>query len=467
MNPLSALGARAAALARALVPDPFVLAIGLCAMTWVLAWAFGPAAEARNLLWIWDLFARGMFEATLLGFGFQMALMLVAGHALAEAPPVRAALVVLAGRPRTPGGAAAFVAGAACCLGWLNWGLALVGAALLAREVARSFARRGQAVDPALLGAAAYLGLLVWHGGLSGSAPLAVATAGPFGEAIAITHTLLSGANLGMNATLAISLCALFYLLGKNTSHARPTVPPALAPLAETSEDAARGNDEGPDEHSLAGRLERSPVMVGLLAIPLLCAIGFAWVTQGAAAISLPLVILGLWALGIWLHGSARSYARAFHEGARGASGILLQFPLYFGILAVLRDSGMLTRGATLLAGLADGFAAFIPAPLSAAWLTFGASALLNLFVPSGGGQWALQAPLILESATRLGISAAPLVLAFAWGDELTNMMQPFWALPLLAITGLRARDIFGYTLLAMLVATPVMLFWLVFATLV
>jgi len=83
-------------------------------------------------------------------------------------------------------------------------------------------------------------------------------------------------------------------------------------------------------------------------------------------------------------------------------------------------------------------------------------SGLVNLLIPSGGGQWALQAPIIADMTTTLDLDRTKMLMAFCYGDQITNMLQPFWALPLLSITGLQARQIMGYTILAMLVATPV-----------
>ena len=71
--------------------------------------------------------------------------------------------------------------------------------------------------------------------------------------------------------------------------------------------------------------------------------------------------------------------------------------------------------------------------------------------MPSGGGQWAIQGPIIIEAANNLGVSISKSVMALAYGDQLTNMLQPFWALPLLAITELKAKEILPYTLILMI----------------
>lgn len=466
MNGIARLGDRAAALARAVVPDPFVIAILLSLGVLLVAWVFGTGPVVTDgglprVFLLLEAYAGGMLETGLIAFAFQMALILVTGYALADAPPVRGALAVVAGLPKRPASAAAVVALTACLLGVLNWGLALVGGAFLAREVGRAFERRGQRLNYPLIGAAGYLGLLVWHGGLSGSAPLAVASPGAFGVAIPVSETLLSARNLATTSALVILMPALFYFLGRAPPASEEHAPeePAPSPVDEEAEREAEEEEE--EGRRFAGVLERTPLVTWCLAIPLAVAVLLALFTLGSRAITLNFIIITFLTLGLFLNGNPLQYARAFSDGARGAAGILLQFPLYFGILGVMRESGLLVSLARGFEGASIALSDVIAPDVSASWFTFLAAALINLLVPSGGGQWTLQAPVILQTAAQLNLERGPLVMAFAYGDQLTNMLQPFWALPLLSITGLKARDVFGYTMLAMAFATPVILFFL------
>lgn len=154
-------------------------------------------------------------------------------------------------------------------------------------------------------------------------------------------------------------------------------------------------------------------------------------------------------------HGQVKGLLRALDEAISGASGILVQFPLYFGIMGMVSGTGLGTWMAEALVGATS--ASWLPEAL------FVSSGVLNVFVPSGGGQWAVQGPLVLEACHALGVPFERGIMAMAFGDELTNMLQPFWALPLLGITGLSARDILPYTLLVMVVAGAVMLAFLSF----
>lgn len=460
MNRIAQLGNRAAHIARAVVPDPFVIAILLSGGTFLLAaWLGEP--HPRGAAGLIGAYADGMFQSGLLAFAFQMALVLVTGHALADAPPIRASLAVFANWPRNTSQAAAMAAVFSSVLGLLNWGLALVGGAFLAREIGRTFQRRGESLNYPLVGAASYLGLLVWHGGLSGSAPLAVASAGLWGEAIDVSETLFTWKNVALNLCLVGGMGLLFYLLGRNTDENLSDTP---LPQEAAPNPADARPHQAPDEAQPEGwiaTLEHSPMVTWVLAIPLAVAVLTSLFVQGSKAIQLNLVIALFFVLGLFLNGSPARYARAFADGAKGASGILLQFPLYFGILGVVKESGILVKSAAAFAELSVAFSGWLSPEVSASWFAFLSAACINLLVPSGGGQWALQAPVLFESADRLSLARAPLVMAFSYGDQLTNMMQPFWALPLLSITGLRAKEIFGYTLVAMLVAFPLILFWL------
>ncbi|MEE2907455.1 MAG: TIGR00366 family protein, partial [Planctomycetota bacterium] len=161
-------------------------------------------------------------------------------------------------------------------------------------------------------------------------------------------------------------------------------------------------------------------------------------------------VMLGI---GLILHGSPIAYARSIERAARGCAGILIQFPLYAGILAMLKESG-------IMADVAQ-FAAESSTETTLPFFTFISAGIVNFFVPSGGGQWGVQGPIAIQSAIEAGVPLPKMLMAVSYGDELTNMLQPFWALPLLAITGVRARDIVGYTAVVMIVAGLWMALWL------
>ncbi|MBT8310016.1 MAG: TIGR00366 family protein, partial [Bacteroidia bacterium] len=160
--------------------------------------------------------------------------------------------------------------------------------------------------------------------------------------------------------------------------------------------------------------------------------------------------------LAIILHGNFKNFLNALEEAIKGTSGILIQFPLYFGIMGIMKSTGMVVMVSDFFSSIAT--ATTLPI------FTFFSAGLVNIFVPSGGGQWAIQGPIVIESALKLGVPLPKAIMALAYGDQITNMMQPFWALPLLGITKLKAKEILPYTLILMLVGTLIYIIglWLI-----
>lgn len=437
------------------IPDPFVLAIGLTALVAALGAArlyltggAGPDGIAWTLVdgWLGDFTSSG-----LLAFALMMALILVTGHALALSPAVQRFVNVVAQLPKGPGSAAALVAAVACGAAVLHWGLGAIVGALLAREIGRNAAARGVRLHYPLLGAAAYSGFAVWHGGLSGSAPVTVAApdhflaaklAGVFeGGVVPVTATLWGPLNLVVTGGLMVLIpLACFMLTPRDPADWQAPRPDQLAPLPDL--------DAGESETTI-DRFQRNPWLgrvVGALGTGVLLW-GFG---AGRLTFNLHTVVLLFLFVGILLQGSLVAYARAVADGARGAGAIVLQFPFYFGILGLMKASGLIgaISGALVAASNATTF------PV----LAFLSAGVVNFFVPSGGGQWAVQGEILLTAGAAHGVNPVTTIMAFSYGDAWTNLLQPFWALPLLGIMGLRARDIIGYTavvLLMMAVVVP------------
>ncbi|MGF1468784.1 MAG: TIGR00366 family protein [Sandaracinaceae bacterium] len=452
---LRGIGSAFEAFFRATAPDPFVLAVLLTVVVFVAAFVT-TGRSPTEILSAWGGRA-GLWS--LLAFTMQMVLILVTGHALAATPAVRGLIRRVARQPRTGAQAAGLVALGACVAALLNWGLGLIVGALLARDVGASCRERGVPHHYPLLVASGYVGLMLWHGGLSGSAPLKTTTVEDLNELLGpalaaavgpvpFTSTVLSVPNLVVSGGLLLLLPVLAAMLAPRGAEAQgieafpgaaPEEPVGAAPVA---------HDDGPEEAAAAPlnvpeRLSASPVTMLLIALPLASALALDLWANGLASLNPNTINLAFLAAGLVGHGSLGRYAEAIEEAARGAAGIVLQFPFYAGIMGVMRETGLAAAVATFLTGLApDGLYGVV---------TFVSAGLVNLFVPSGGGQWAVQGPIALEAALRLGLEPAQVVMAVAYGDQCTNMLQPFWALPLLAITGVQARDIIGLTALMML----------------
>ncbi len=464
---ISTLGSFIAGVFRRTCPDPFVIAIVLTVLTAAMCLVFTevrPEALAATFAG-----TGGMWK--LLMFSMQMCLVLVTGHALASSPPVARLVRALADRPETAAQAAALVALVAAVCAVFNWGLGLIVGALMAREVGRSMAGKGIRVHYPLLAAAGYVGLMVWHGGLSGSAPLKVTSMKDMLEVltpelarqiqpIALQATIGSTMNIIITGGLVLMAPLLFAMLHPRRDDEIETFTDFRVP-AQIIEPAA-ADDERESRLHLDDKpttapewLERTPALSVLMAVLLAAALWQAVrLLDSIGRIDLNHVNLVMLVLGLVLHGSPARYVRAVDEAARGCGGIILQFPFYAGIMGMMSVSGLDAKLASALANTSSE----TTLPL----LTFLSAAVVNLFVPSGGGQWAVQGPIVMQAAVDSGVSPAKMVMALAYGDQLTNMLQPFWALPLLAITGVRARDIVGYTALVMIAGGVWIGVWLV-----
>ncbi|MCP4446675.1 MAG: short-chain fatty acid transporter [Myxococcales bacterium] len=427
------------------VPDPFVLAILLTALVLCAGagrmMGLGESGIAESLALGW---MDGFALSGGLAFALQMCFVLVTGHAMALSPPVQRAIVRIARVPQNAASASAMVALVACLSALLHWGLGAIAGALLAREIGRHAPARGLEIHYPLLGAAAYAGMAVWHGGLSGSAPLKVAGgdgAQWVGE-VSLSELLLSPANLVVTSSPVVFIPLLFWALTPKQPSAMVSADPArLGPLPEYEVATVDSPVAWLQESHWPGRF------IGVLGIGM---VGVA-IFSGARKLEINSVNMLFFFAGLLLQGSLRRYTEAVTDGARGAGAIILQFPLYFGILGVMKISGM-------IGWLSESMASW-STPSSFPILSFLSAGVTNLFVPSGGGQWGVQRDILLSSGQSLGVDPTSTIMAFSYGDAWTNMLQPFWALPLLGIMGLKAKDIIGYTamvFLLMLVVVPI-----------
>ena len=425
------------------LPEPFIFAIVL---TFVAALTAMPVCH-QTPLEVVEHWGGGVWN--LLAFAMQMALVLVCGSALAAAPAVKKGIGALASIPKSPAGAIALVTVVSALACWLNWGFGLIVGVIFAKEIARQL----QGVDYRLLIASAYSGFVVWHAGISGSIPLTMATPGDalvtatngaLTSPVPVSATIFDLHNLVMVLLTIVGITLANTLM--HPKQGAVTVDPLL--LVDDAKDIR----DLKDSKTPAQRLEQSPVLSWLIALMFLV---FLVVKLGFRGGSLDLgaVIMLFLSLGLLLHGTPVAYVRAFGKAASGASGIILQFPFYAGIMGIITGIG--ASGVSLGNVLADACIR-ISNPTTYPLLTFLCAAVLNLFVPSGGGHWAIQAPIMFTAGADLGVDPGLTGIAIAWGDAWTNLIQPFWALPALAIARLSAKDIMGYCLIDLLVSGAV-----------
>lgn len=432
-----------------LLPTPMSIALVLTALAFILGLVFTqPRAEGAHIAQLLSYWGDGLWDGSLMIFAMQMALILVLGHILALSKPVAALINKLVAQLDGTAQTASIVALFSMAVALFNWGLGLIFGAIFARKVAEAAALKNKKINYPLVGAAGYSGLMVWHGGLSGSAPLKanevghikglMASAWPpervqeLPDIVPLEATIFSASNILASVLLLILIPIFLYFFGKNVS--------AEVPKVEVFQWSSLKNSNALG----AERLDIAPWFGRLFGLLLLIYTFLKTENSSGLGFLTPNYLNGLLlALGLLFHQNIASFLRALDDAISGAAGILIQFPLYFGIMALMRESG-------LVAVVAE-FFSDISTAQSFPFFTFISAAIINVFVPSGGGQWAVQAPVLIEAGAQLGVPLHKSIMALAYGDQLTNMMQPFWALPLLAITGLKAKEILPYSLLVML----------------
>ena len=421
------------------LPEPFIFAIILTVAAFLIAM---PVCR-QTPFEVVEHWGNGVWS--LLAFAMQMALVLVCGSALAAAPVVKKGISALASLPKTPAGAIAVVTGVSAVACWLNWGFGLIVGVIFAKEIARKL--RG--VDYRLLIASAYSGFVVWHAGISGSIPLTMATPGTglkeitrgaLVNPVPISQTVLDPHNLIMVALVIAALVLVNSLMHPKDGQA-VTVDPLL--LREEPDKPVVKPD------TPAEKMENSRVLSWIIAILGLSYVIIKLFIRGGS-LDLNTVILIFLFLGIILHKTPLAYVGAFTKAATGAAGILLQFPFYAGIMGIIMGVG---KSGICLGTVISDACISISTPTTYPLLTFLCAAILNMFVPSGGGHWAIQAPIMFSAGADLGVDPGLTGMAIAWGDAWTNLIQPFWAIPALAIAKLNAKDIMGFCLIDLVVS--------------
>jgi len=442
MNPLGGFSRIAVALnawTERWIPGAFSIAWILTLMVVGLGMTVGHASLV-DCVRAWG---DGFWE--LLPFSMQMCLVMVTGSIVAVSPPVARLLSALASLPRTPRQSIFMMAVVSMLLALFHWGLSIVGSAVLVREIGR---RRGD-VDFRLLVAAAYLGMgTTWHAGLSASAPLLVATPGHFMEAtiglIPVRDTLFAPFNLILVAVVVVMFAVLTPLLHPPAGQAVTVGPAQLTAIEMFQPPVKPSAAEG---RTFAARLEHSPWVNWTFGACALVWLG-SYLARPVHPVTLNVLNFAMMGLAVALHPSAASLVAAAEDAGKLVFGIILQFPLYAGIYGIIQS----THLAEMLANAFVRVANASTYPLIVYWY----SGIVNYFVPSGGSKWAIEAPYVLAAGKTLGVPAAKVVTAYAWGDMMTDIIQPFWALPLLAAAKLDFREILGFCMILFCVYAPI-----------
>ena len=414
-------------------PDAFVFALLLTGVTLAMAVALTPTTPSEAI----GIWGRGL--AGLLPFITQVALTLVCAHALAHTDLVRRGIERVATWPSSPPAAYALVTLVAGAASLVAWSLGLVVGALAALAVARAGRARGLRLHFPMLVASAYAGFVVWHMGYSSSAALFVATPGHALEAsvglVSVTDTIFAP----WNVVLALGTLGLVaFVCSRMTPHDD-------AAIVELSADEEAAIDELPGAaaeglgHALDGARWLS-LAAGALFVAYLA----QWFAAEGLRLTLNVVNWSFLGLGLLLARSPIHYVTLIANASRALGPVVLQYPFYAGIMGLMTSTALVEL-------FSDGFVAIATRDTLGFW-AFVSGGVLNFFVPSGGGQWAVQGPIFIAAAHKLGTPIPEVVMGVAYGDQWTNMIQPFWTLPMLAIAGLNARAIMGYCFVVFLV---------------
>ncbi|GAA4361335.1 short-chain fatty acid transporter [Paeniglutamicibacter cryotolerans] len=418
-------------LMRKYLPDPFVFAIGLTLLTFVLAFAIQHQSPIDAVVnWgngFWDLLA----------FTTQMAVILAAGFVLANSPVVDRLLDRIVANVHTPKAAIVVATLVGGFGSYLNWGFGLVIGGVVARKLATEI----KGIHYPLIIASAYSGFTMYGLGLSATIPLTIATPGHPLEGsmglIGLGETIFSPP---MIVTAVVVMATLPIL--NAALHPKPG-----QPVRELDPALFAGTEKGPvnddfSEDTIANKLNKSRALSMIIGL-----VGILYVVlhmvQGGK-VDLNLINFIILFLGIILMGNPISYVTKLNEGIKTVSGIILQFPFYAGIMAIMAGSGLVLT-------ISGWFVNVATAQTLPFWGLI-SSFVINFFAPSGGGHWVIQGPFMIEAAHTLGASIPQTAMSVMLGNAWNDLIQPFWILPALALSKLKLKDIMGYTV--------VMMFW-------
>lgn len=413
-------------------PDPFVFAIILTLAT------FGLTLSLTNMTSTESVNSWGQSLSGLLTFTTQIVLTLITAHALAHTDTVQNLLANLGKLPNTPFQAYFFVALLAGLGSLLAWSLGLIVGAIIAQQVALQAQQKNLKLHYPLLVACAYSGFVIWHMGYSSSAALFVATEGHSLQdktgLIPVSETIFASWNIliaFITLIIVSTVCALMR-------------PPhnEIIELSTANKQTVEANIksikmEPVIKNTPASRLENSRLVSLALAVLFIFFL-ISWFFNRGLELNLNIVNWSFLGIGLLLSRSPIHYIGLITNAAKTIGPIIIQYPFYAGIMGLMTTSG-------LVIVISDWFTAISTAETLSFW-AFVAGGIVNFFIPSGGGQWAIQGPIFIEAANNLGVDHSRIVMGVAYGDQWSNMIQPFWTIPMLAIAGLNMRQIMGYT---------------------
>lgn len=438
VGPLERFGAAIAEMLENWFPDAFVFALLAVLLSVVAGLAAGGGMGEM-------VKSYGVGFWSLIPFTLQMSLIIIGGYVLATTPAVRFIIDKLASVQLGSRGTVAYIAAISMATSLISYGFSLIFGGLLTREILRRYKH----VDYRAAGAAAYIGLgSIWALGLSSSAALLMNTEASLPKALAtisgvipLSRTLFTWQNGVTIASLAVITLIVAYVSAPTGSRVRTI---DIQPIDESAKTAATPNK--------MEWLETTPV----LTLPI-AALGF-WYLGAILMEKGWLQVLDLntynfliLMLGMLLHWTPRSLMKAVTSAVPSVGGVILQFPFYGGVFGIITGSPLTHKLA----------AAFVAASTTSTYPVLVAiySAVLGLFIPSGGSKWVIEAPYVLQAAKDLAVDQGWVVQIYNAAEALPNLVNPFWMLPVLGLLGVKARELVGFAVLQLVFHTPAVLF--------
>ena len=447
MSPVQKMGELIADRVEKWMPNPFLFAILLTYIAAIVAFL----SEGSGPIEIANAWYGGFWN--LLQFSMQMVLILVTANVVAYHPRVRSGILFLVKLPKNGRQAVVMVGIASMVTGWISWGLGLIFGAILVREMGKYAEATGIKIHYPLLAVAGYMGMsLTWGWGLSSSAGLLQATEnnalmqlGFVDRIIPATEWVFHSYPLTLTGLSIAYGSFILYLLCPPAGNCRE-----ISRYVDLSSDKSDvvAEDLAPSvNETIADKIDNSLLLGGVIATTGLLLFISVFLTEGLGALDLNVLNFGFFMIGMVLYLSPTKYQKEFYDAVLGSSGVILLFPFYAGIIGIMTGTGLVDSMTESLLSIAtkDNFPVI-------AWITGG---VLNLFVPSAGGEWAIIGGPMMVVGSELGIPYGQIIDSYAVGDAHTNLLNPFWAIPLLAISGLRARDMFGYAITVMILLVP------------
>lgn len=432
------------------VPDSYVIALVLTIVAFILAKIFTPAGPF-DIVISWG---KGFW--TLLAFSMQMSLIVITGYALATTPICKKLISSACGKPNSATSVYVYAVVLASIGFYLNWGFGLVFAALISKNLAIQAGKKGIKIDYRYLCGAAWTPFYIWHMGLSGSAPLLVATADHFMVKeigiIPISQTIFHPYNLILTAASVVAIIILFgFILPPRDETKMISIAEFNPELAKEEVVTAVGKKAIKTPSEWVTYTPWCSYIVGLMFLTYLYYHFFV------IGMSLDINVLNFLFLTliIWLYGSPAELLKAVKASTPAAWGVILQFPFYAGIFGIMKYTGLVdTISAWVIA-----FSTESSFPAIAAILT----GFISYFIPSGGSKWVIEAPFLIPAGQALGIPDAQTVIAYMFGGDLVALIQPFFAVPFMAVCGLEFKDFVGYSFVAFIVLGILMVLGLTF----